>query len=503
MSRKMLTSLLLVVALLLTALPVFAEDAPTLKEKILEGYRYEAEVDISGCNVTEDTLKLQHTLLYDAGELPWYAAGTYEYTYDMDTKQVLTFIPHCLDKEEYDRGLYEQRLAEILDSAVFEGMSQWQICLSIHDTLVAQNHYDENLTLNEGYDLLTKGTSMCRGYAEAYKELLSWVGIPSEIVVSEEMDHAWNLVYIDDNWYHVDVTWADSLPDTYGYVSHEYFLVTDEEISSGEDPHYGWETEHACTDQSYTDAFWKNTDSRICYPDDMTSYLLRREEGVNYIYARDEVTGEATLLHTVELEYIDIGAGSYGYPHMGLSLWNDRLWFSSTDTVYSMNPDGSDLVTEFAYDAEGNGKHIYGCYVENDTLYMTLRNHDDERSTMELPLEPTGYHVHSYAEEKIEATCLENGMTVYTCDCGIRVEGDHVLTTGHDYQVEAEEEASVFDSGYIIYTCSHCADSYTETLPQLEFFEWWSGGGSRPAIYIVAGLLLIVGLAKNVKKKKD
>jgi len=233
----------------------------------------------------------------------------------------------------------------------------------------------------------------------------------------------------------------------------------------------------------------------------MTSYLIRSEEGINYICSRDEVTGERTVLHTVELEYIDIGAGSYGYPHVGLSLWNDRLWFSDPDTVYSMKPDGSDVVTEFAYDAEGNGKHIYGCYVINDTLYMTLRNHEDERSTMELPLEASGYHTHSYTQEKIEPTCLENGVTVHTCSCGIQVESDHALALGHDYRITDEEEASVFDSGYTVYTCSHCNDSYLETIPQTEFSEWWSDGGSRTLVYFGAGILLIVSLVKKAKKK--
>lgn len=500
MKRKILTSLLLVVALLLTALPVHAGDVPRLKEKILESYYYETEVDVTECNVTEEELQDAHTALYDACELPWYAAGTYEYTYDVDTKQVFTFTPHCLEEEEYDRALYERRLAEILNSAVFEGMSQWQMCLSIHDTLVSQSRYDESQTMNYGYDLLIRGSAMCRGYAEAYKELLSRVGIPCEIVVSEEMDHVWNLVCIDDNWYHVDVTWADPYPDIYGYVSHEYFLVTDEEISAGEDPHYGWETERTCTDQSYMDAFWKGVDSRICYPNDMTSYLIREDEGTNYIRSRDEVTGEETLLYTVELDYIDIGAGEYGYPHRGLSLWDGRLWFSDMDTVYSMNPDGSDLVEEFAYDAEGNGMHIYGCYVENDTIYLILRSHDEERSTLEQPLEPSGYHVHSYTEEKIDATCQENGMTVYTCSCGLQVECDPVSTVGHDYQVVEEEAATLFEAGYIVYACSYCDDSYTETITQLELFNGGSNDGLHTAMYIGAAILLVVILLKKGKK---
>ena len=503
MKRKVLIALLLVVTVLFAALPVQGADAQTLEEKILYSYLYETEVDISDCNVTETELDETYTALFNAGKLPWYASGAYEYTYDTDTLQVWSFTPQCLDKAEYDRARYEQRLAEILQNAVFEDMSQWQICLSIHDALVVQSQYDKSLTLNKSYDLIVGGTAVCRGYAEAYRELLAQVGIPCVVVRSEEMNHAWNLVYINNNWYHVDVTWADATPDSHGRVSHEYFLLTDAQISAGDDPHYGWETEYTCTDESYNDAFWKDVDSQICYPDSWTSYLVRREEGTNYICSRDEMTGEETLLHTVELEYIDIGSGSYGYPHVGLSLWNGRLWFSSVDTVYSMNPDGTDVVTEFAYDAPGNGKHIYGCYVVNDTLHLTLRNHEDERSSMEVPLADSGYHIHSYTQQEIPPTCLEGGVTVYTCSCGIRAESDRTLPAEHDYQLLDEKKATFFNSGYRTYICSRCEYTDTEPLPQIRFSEWLFADGYLRPIAIVGCIVLVRLLFKKGAKKKS
>lgn len=502
MNRKIWISLLLAITVLLAALPVQAAAAQPLEEKIINSYLTETEVDVSDCNVTAEQLKSLHTALYEAGELPWYASGKYEYTYDQETMQALTFTAKCLDKETYDRARYEQRLAEILQDAVFDGMSQWQICLSIHDALVVQSQYDESLVLNKGYDLLVGGTAVCRGYAEAYRALLTKVGIPCEIVSSKTMDHAWNLVYINDNWYHVDVTWADPTPNSHGRVSHEYFLLTDAEISAGDDPHYDWVTEHTCTDESYTDAFWKDVDSQICYPNDVTSYLIREEDYTHYICSRDEMTGEETLLYTVELEYMDIGAGRCGYPHVGLSLWNDRLWFSSVDTIYSMNPDGSDVVAEFAYDAPGNGKHIYGCYVVDDTIHLTLRNHEDERSVMEVPLADSGYHKHDYTETIIAPTCLENGMTVYTCSCGIRIESDHTPPAEHDYQVIDEKKATFFSSGYRTYTCSLCEDTDMEIVPQIRFSEWLFEDGYLRPIAIACCIVLVGVLTRKRSKKR-
>lgn len=501
MKKRMIISLLLVAVMVLTTVPAHAEAMPTIEDKILESYRYDIQVDVSECHVTEAQLKSAHTELFEAGLLPWYASGRYEYEYDTQTYQVLNFSPICLDKEAYDRTAYELRVAEILDYVVQDGMTQGQICLALYDALAVQYHYDENYTLNTGYDLLTGGTSMCNGYAEAYKELLTRVGIPCEIVTSEEMDHTWNLVCLGGNWYHVDVTWADPVPDIYGYVSHAYFLLTDEEISSGDDPHYGWVTERTCTDESFVNAYWKSIDSQICYSDNTTSYHIREKDWTNYITARDVKTGEETVLHTVEVEYVDIGAGRYGYSHGGLSLWNDRLWFSGVDTVYSMNPDGSDVVKEFVYDASGNGKHIYGCRVANDTIYLTLRTHDDVYSAMEVPLEDSGYHKHSYTQEQIVPTCEAGGVTVHTCSCGLRVETDPVPPVEHDYVVEHEKKASFFSSGVCTRICDSCGNVDVEILPQIVFGDWLKEKGYRRPLLIALLLGVVIVLSRLGKKK--
>ena len=43
--------------------------------------------------------------------------------------------------------------------------------------------------------------------------------------------HAWNIIKLFNDWYHLDVTWDDSLGDPPDYVSYDYFNLSDEEIS--------------------------------------------------------------------------------------------------------------------------------------------------------------------------------------------------------------------------------------------------------------------------------
>jgi hypothetical protein len=57
-------------------------------------------------------------------------------------------------------------------------------------------------------------------------KMLKAAGIDNEIVSNE--DHAWNIVKIDGNWYHLDTTWNDGERKDEGF--YKYYNMTDEEL---------------------------------------------------------------------------------------------------------------------------------------------------------------------------------------------------------------------------------------------------------------------------------
>ena len=135
--------------------------------------------------------------------------------------------------------------------------TRFQIVQALHDYLVRNCVYDRS-AVNEAvspsrtaYGALANGKAVCQGYSLAYKLLLRRAGVTAVYVGSDSMQHAWNMVQMENNaWYHVDVTWDDPILHTSTYpegndggyfrdVSHELFLRCDSTMRD-ELNHYGW-----------------------------------------------------------------------------------------------------------------------------------------------------------------------------------------------------------------------------------------------------------------------
>lgn len=479
--------------------PAAATDNDTeLEQAIIDACTYSRTVELSEYHLPSSELENIFWQLYDGGKLPWYTTEEYQYSYMDDLVQtVASFTPITLYEGNLDMAAYEETVAQILEGCVLPGMSQWQIALSLHDYLIANASYDESEEKNSGYDILVNRSAMCAGYAAAYQDLLQRAGVDCLQVSSEKMEHAWNLVCIDGSWYHVDLTWDDPTPDAAGFVSHEYFLLTDEEISAGEDPHYDWDTDISCTDTRFSAGFWRDVYGQICYESKDTCYLLRSEELVNSVYRRDENTGKETRLYKETTRSVDIGHGSYRYEHTGLSLRGSRLWFNSLDKLHSMLPDGTDLRTEYTH--TGN-TYLHGSHVAGNQISLTLMDHEASGTLLQLDAAPTSEHTHSFTRTVTPPSCTEDGFTLSRCDCGLEATGTIKEALGHNYTVSTVEHASLFAEGSCIYLCSQCSHTFTESTPKITLLDFVI---DNVRLLLVLATVLFLVVRTITKKKKE
>ncbi|MDR0357186.1 MAG: hypothetical protein LBH63_02330 [Clostridiales Family XIII bacterium] len=119
------------------------------------------------------------------------------------------------------------------------GNSHYEKVLAAHDWIVGNLTYDETIDQtgmeNGIYGALINRRTMCQGYAEALQLILRCAtDVPVKTEIGEGhngdgrwMGHAWNLVFMDDDWYQVDATFNDPIGNEDGTVDHTYFGQND------------------------------------------------------------------------------------------------------------------------------------------------------------------------------------------------------------------------------------------------------------------------------------
>lgn len=110
----------------------------------------------------------------------------------------------------------------------------------LHDYVITHVAYDESMTTFTAYEALKKGITVCQGYALLMQALLEEARIPSIVVEGQAGGtlHAWNMVQIDNSWFHVDATWDDPVPDKPNSVQYNYFMLSDMEMQADHE----WDT---------------------------------------------------------------------------------------------------------------------------------------------------------------------------------------------------------------------------------------------------------------------
>lgn len=130
------------------------------------------------------------------------------------------------DQDALKTNLMNQLANDIIQEIITDEMTDEDKTKTIHDYLATHITYDQSpIAENDfkdishtAYGALIDGVAVCDGYSEAYKYLLDKVGIENVLIFGESdedgnfdgaVNHAWNLIKIEDIYYHYDLTWAD------------------------------------------------------------------------------------------------------------------------------------------------------------------------------------------------------------------------------------------------------------------------------------------------------
>ncbi|MDS0525615.1 hypothetical protein NNC19_07995 [Clostridium sp. SHJSY1] len=177
-------------------------------------------------------------------------------SYDKSTGEIVSYnllVNYIYDNKTIDtmKTKFNNRVQEIKKNYLSKATTELEKEYIIHDYIIENCTYDkENYYKNTvpsiehtAYGALVNGISVCDGYAKAAQLLLRDSNIESGVVVSEEMNHAWNYVLIDGYYYFLDLTWDDWQGNEEEAI-YKYFNVTSSELKSGTNPHKWNEVEY-------------------------------------------------------------------------------------------------------------------------------------------------------------------------------------------------------------------------------------------------------------------
>ena len=238
----------------------------------------------------------------------------------------------------------EKAVGEI-QSQVSGYMSSQEKALVVHDYFASQYQYDyHNLqagTLPEDSfrsgGLFLSRTGVCQAYAYGYKYIMNLLNIECYVTSSSEMNHAWNIIKIGNDYYHVDCTWDDPVYDRIGRVKHEYFLVSDNAMIN-ERKHYGWNrTDLVCSNTQYDNAYWLNVTSPIVL-NEGNAFFVKDTDLCKY----NLLDQSETVLKNLEKWYVwENPFYYYTGAFSGLFFEEDYLYYNTATEIRKISIDGT------------------------------------------------------------------------------------------------------------------------------------------------------------------
>lgn len=282
---RRILSLLLLLALVLTALPVGADARATrvpiyvgnlaadyLAEEILDSLELDGKTDLE-----------QITTVYD-----WIIANGERHEWDGQYRF------DAAEVQLASQGAFAQQYNEKLEKGEILLRRQWE------DTsgLCGTDYFDFSLDTNYhvgmyAYEMAMKMTGNCAHFTSLLTVLLGHLGYDSRLFHGDfinmdgsAVEHTWNYVLIDGTWYWMDVRIDHAIGG-----GHQYFMIEDTE---------SWALEHT-------------------WPQDQSDWLTEHTDEIQAVY-----TDAADALGQIELTCSD-WAEDYMYRALALDLIPERL----------------------------------------------------------------------------------------------------------------------------------------------------------------------------------
>ena len=146
----------------------------------------------------------------------------YVYTYKND------FLHRTTQAQE---KAVDAKVNQILQELNVDGKTDVEKVYAIYDYMINHIRYDyknlDDATYMQkytAYAALVENTSVCMGYALAFYRLALECGVDARYILSNPMEHAWDIVRVDGQYYYLDATWDEKVTNDMADLPGSYIL---------------------------------------------------------------------------------------------------------------------------------------------------------------------------------------------------------------------------------------------------------------------------------------
>ena len=340
-----------------------------------------------------------------------------------------------------------------------ENLDDVEKALLLHDrlALLCEYDYDNYLagTIPESsynaYGVLVINDAVCKGYALAYDYLLEQVGIDSDYCASDDINHAWNIVYINNIPYHVDVTWDDPTWDMSGRVLHKNFLrSTNGIIETGHKKSGKTTIDYTSTptDTTYDEYFWQDIDTSFQLLNDKIYYLNTTDKTINVF---NSINGsDSETIKNLPFKWKPSADSSYSVSFSKLLCDGKFLYYNTPDTIMKFDPETQLEEAIFKPDLTlyGNYYWIYGLNLKNDKISCEIYSSPNFNSSVKAKFTQTcELYKEIYVVDEKSVIDKENNIIFSENDACQSVE--EICKTAEDITYNVEPSSSFGEYNFL------------------------------------------------------
>jgi hypothetical protein len=225
--------------------------------------------DCSEANRNVDLMKVMQTVLGDNPSVIYFDKTKIQVEKTDHEKYVHLTGVHIKSQAEKMNLTLNKAADKIVSAVKAASNSQYSMLINLYNYLQKNVQYDEkefrsiakgktkNPASHNAYGAIINKLAVCDGFSSAFTLLAQKLGFKCMLVFGRSAytstslsNHAWNIVKVQNRYYHFDITWDARRYNELSLLSYIYFALPDDEIVN--DHKWNKTSTPACTDDNFS-----------------------------------------------------------------------------------------------------------------------------------------------------------------------------------------------------------------------------------------------------------